>query len=136
MAVTVNSDHYRAMLNEFLFTKIEEEDIDNIWFQEDGATCNTAEATLDVLRPVFEDRIMNRRADDFTPLDYYLWCAVKDKYYATSQRQLTFKRTIFVKLLVKYCSTQSIMCLQISGKEFFSTENSFFDSLLFQTKTY
>ena len=36
-----------------LFTKIEEEDIGNIWFQQDGATCHTAEATLDVLRPVF-----------------------------------------------------------------------------------
>ena len=31
--VTVNGDRYRAMLNEFLFTKIEEEDIGNIWFQ-------------------------------------------------------------------------------------------------------
>ena len=29
-AVTVNGDCYRAMLNEFLFTKIEEEDIGNI----------------------------------------------------------------------------------------------------------
>ena len=29
-AVTVNDDRYRAMLNEFLFTKIEEEDIDSI----------------------------------------------------------------------------------------------------------
>ena len=32
----------RAMLNEFLFTKIEEEDIGNIWLQQDGATCHTA----------------------------------------------------------------------------------------------
>ena len=32
-AVTVNADRHRAMLNEFLFTKIEEEDIGNIWFQ-------------------------------------------------------------------------------------------------------
>ena len=32
-AVTVNGDRYRAMLNVFLFTKIEEEDIGNIWFQ-------------------------------------------------------------------------------------------------------
>ena len=32
-AVTVNGDRYRAMLNKFLFTKIEEEDIGNIWFQ-------------------------------------------------------------------------------------------------------
>ena len=69
---------------------IKKENIGNIWFQEDDATCHTAEATLDVLRPVFEDRIISRRADvvwaprsyDLTPLDYYLWGAVKDKCYA------------------------------------------------------
>ena len=49
-----------AMLNEFLSTKIEEEDIGNIWFQQDGAKYHTAEATLDVLRPVFEDHIISR----------------------------------------------------------------------------
>ena len=78
------------MLNEFLFTKIEGKDIGNIWFQQDGAICHTAEATLDVLRPVFEDRIISRRAEifqpprslDLTPLDYYLWGAVKDNCYA------------------------------------------------------
>ena len=32
-AVIVNGNRYRAMLNEFFFTKIEEEDIGNIWFQ-------------------------------------------------------------------------------------------------------
>ena len=32
-----------VMLNEFLFTKIEEQDIGNIWFQEDGAACHTAQ---------------------------------------------------------------------------------------------
>ena len=57
-AVTVNGNRYRAMLNEFLFTKIEDEDIGLIWFQQEGATCHTAEATLDVLRLVFEDRII------------------------------------------------------------------------------
>ena len=50
------------MLNEFLFTKIEEEDIGNIWFQQDGATCHTAEGTLDVLRPGFEHRIISHSA--------------------------------------------------------------------------
>ena len=47
-------------------------------------------ATPDVLRPVFEDRIINGRADvvwsprssDFTPLDYNLFGAGKDKCYA------------------------------------------------------
>ena len=78
------------MLNKFLFTKLKEEDISNIWFQQDSATCHTVKATLDVLRPVFENRIISRRADvvwsprscDLIPLDYYLWDAVKDKYYA------------------------------------------------------
>ena len=78
------------MLNEFLFTKIEEEDIGNIWFQQDGITCHTAEATLDVLCSGFEDRIISRRADvvwpprscDLRLLDYYLWGAIKDKCYA------------------------------------------------------
>ena len=70
-----------------MFTKIEEEDIGNIWFQQDGATCHTAEATRDVLRSVFEDHIISRRSDvvwpprscDVIPLDYYLLDAVKDK---------------------------------------------------------
>ena len=67
-----------------------QEDIGNIWFQQDGATCQIAEATLDVLRPVFEDRFISCRADairptrlcDLTPLDYYLRDAYKDKYFA------------------------------------------------------
>ena len=87
--VTVNGDCYRTM-NNFLFTKNEEEDIGNIWLQQDGNMCHTAEATLDVLRRVFQDRIISRRADvvwpsgscDLTPLDYYLWSAVKNKCYA------------------------------------------------------
>ena len=55
-----------------------------------GATCHTAEATLNVLLPFFVDRIISHRADvvlpsrscDLTRLDYYLWGAVKDKCYA------------------------------------------------------
>ena len=86
----INGDRYRAMLNEFLFTRIEEEDIGNIWFQQKFATYHTAEATLNILLPVFEDRIISRRVDvvwptrscDLTPLDYYLWGAVKDKCYS------------------------------------------------------
>ena len=47
-AVIVNGDRYWAILNEFLFTKIEEENIGKIWFQQDGTMCHTAEVTLDV----------------------------------------------------------------------------------------
>ena len=57
--VTVNGDRYRAMLDEFLFPKIEEDDMDEIWFQQDGATCHTANIIIDLLRTVFENRIIN-----------------------------------------------------------------------------
>ena len=84
------------MLKEFVFTKIEEEHIGNIWLQQDGATCHTAEATLDVLRPVVEDCIISRRADSawpprsccLTPLDYYLRGIVKDKCYADEPKTI------------------------------------------------
>ena len=33
-AVTVNGELYHAMLNEFLFPKIEEDDMDDIWFDQ------------------------------------------------------------------------------------------------------
>ena len=71
-------------MNEFLFPQNEEEDIGNIWFQQDSATCHTAEATLNVLHRVFEDRIISRRADVVWPPRNcdYLWGAVKDKCYA------------------------------------------------------
>ena len=116
-AVTANGDRYRVMLNEFLFTKIEEDDIGNIWFQKDGAKCHTAEATFDVLRPIFEERIISRRGDvvwprrscDLTPLDYYLWGAFIDKCYADQPETIDVKRTIFLKPLVKHNCTQSIM---------------------------
>ena len=79
-AVTVNGERYRAMLKEILFPKIEEDDMDDICFQQDGATCHTANVTIDLLRTVFENRIISRncnvnwptRSCDLTQLDYFL----------------------------------------------------------------
>ena len=85
----VSGNRYRAILNEFLFTKIEEQDNGNIWFQQDGTTCHIAEAILDVLRPIFEDFNINRRADvvlpprscNLTPLDCWLYFQIKKEIW-------------------------------------------------------
>ena len=106
------------MLNEVLFTKIEEEDIGNIWFQQDDALCLTAEATLDALRPVFEDLIISRRADvvrpprtyDLTPQDSYLWGAVKDKCYADKLETIDALKD---NIREDFDEIQWIMCLKI-----------------------
>ena len=53
----------------------------NIWFQQIAPRA-TRLKLHSVLRPVFENRIISRRADVvWPPLDYYLWGAVKDKCY-------------------------------------------------------
>ena len=109
------------MLTQFLFTKIEEDDIGKIWFQQDGATCHIAETTLDVLRPPFEDRIISRRAGvvwppqscDFTPLDYYLWSAVKGKCYADRPDTIDALKDNIREAIGEYSCIQSIMCLKI-----------------------
>ena len=85
------------MLNKFLFTKIEEEDIDKIWFQQDSATCHTFEL-YSMFFALLEERIISRRADvvepsrswDLTQLNCYLWGASKISVTPTSLRQLTF----------------------------------------------
>lgn len=91
-AVTVNGERYRAMINDYLFPALAQENLDNIWFQQDGAPCHTAHSTIDLLATVFGNRIISRnspiewppRSCDLTPLDYYLWGAVKDKCYANA----------------------------------------------------
>ncbi|GFW73952.1 transposable element Tc3 transposase [Trichonephila clavipes] len=65
-------------------------DVQELWFQQDGATCHTARATIDLLKDTFGDRLISRfgpvnwppRSCDLTPLDYFLWGYVKSLVYA------------------------------------------------------
>jgi len=64
-------------------------DLDDMWFQQDGATCHTAHATIDLLKSKFGERVISRngpvewppRSCDLTPLDYFLWGSVKSLVY-------------------------------------------------------
>ncbi|GFU88303.1 putative transposable element [Trichonephila clavipes] len=67
-----------------------------LWFQQDGGTCHTARATIDLLKDTFGDRLISRfgpvnwppRSCDLTPLDYFLWGYVKSLVYADKPRTL------------------------------------------------
>ncbi|GFU80284.1 uncharacterized protein TNCV_3520611 [Trichonephila clavipes] len=81
-----------------------------LWFQQDGATCHTARATIDLLKDTFGDRLISRfgpvnwppRSCDLTPLDYFLWGYVKSLIYAVSHKRLTIWKTTFALLLPIY----------------------------------
>ena len=61
-------------------------------FNRMGPTCHTAYLTIDLLRTVFEHRIIRRNTDvnwpprscDLTRLDCFLWGAVKDKCFIST----------------------------------------------------
>ncbi|GFV06784.1 DUF4817 domain-containing protein [Trichonephila clavipes] len=67
-----------------------------LWFQQDGATCHTARATIDLLKDTFGGRLISRfgpvnwppRSCYLTPLDYFLWSYVKSLVYADKSQTL------------------------------------------------
>ncbi|GFX39055.1 transposable element Tc3 transposase [Trichonephila clavipes] len=94
--VTVNGDRYRAMITNFFILELNNHDVQELWFQQDGATCHTARATIDLLKDTFGDRLISRfgpvnwppRSCDLTPLDYFLWGYVKSLVYADKPQTL------------------------------------------------
>ncbi|GFV36958.1 transposable element Tc3 transposase [Trichonephila clavipes] len=58
--VTVNGDRYRAMITNFFIPQLNNHDVQELWFQQDGATCYTARATIDLLKDTFGDRLISR----------------------------------------------------------------------------
>ncbi|GFT12637.1 transposable element Tc3 transposase [Trichonephila clavipes] len=94
--VTVNGDRYRAMITNFFIPELNNHDVQELWFQQDGATCHTARATIDLLKDTFGDRLISRfgpvnwppRSCDLTSLDYFLWGYVKSLVYADKPQTL------------------------------------------------
>ncbi|GFW70315.1 putative DD41D transposase [Trichonephila clavipes] len=92
----VNGDRCRAMITNFFISELNNHDVQELWFQQDGATCHTARATIDLLKDTFGDRLISRfgpvnwppRSCDLTPLDYFLWDYVKSLVYADKPQTL------------------------------------------------
>ncbi|GFW61473.1 putative LOC100569746 [Trichonephila clavipes] len=74
-----------TMVTNFFIPELNNHDVQELWFQQDGATCHTARATIELLKDTFGDRLISHfgpvnwppRSCDLTPLDYFLWGYVK-----------------------------------------------------------
>ncbi|KAG5323085.1 TC3A transposase, partial [Pseudoatta argentina] len=101
VAVTVNSDRYLNMLQEFFFPRLNELDLGDIWFQQDGATAHTSRASMAVLREHFPERLISIRGDlewqarspDLTPCDFFLWGFLKSRVYVNRPSTLQDLKT-------------------------------------------
>ncbi|GFV50437.1 uncharacterized protein TNCV_626801 [Trichonephila clavipes] len=84
------------MITNFFTPELNNHDVQELWFQQDGATCHTARATIDLLKDTLDDRLISRfgpvnwppRSCDLTPLDYFLWGYVKSLVYADKPQTL------------------------------------------------
>ena len=69
----MTATRYREMLSSFLFPKLDEITLGDVWFQQDGATAHTARDTMQLLREHFPERLISLRRDpDLTPCDFFL----------------------------------------------------------------
>ncbi|GFY01794.1 uncharacterized protein TNCV_1467861 [Trichonephila clavipes] len=84
------------MITNFFIPELNNHDVQELWFQQDGATCHTARATIDLLKDTFGDCLISRfgpvnwppRSCDLTPLDYFLSGYVKSLVYADKPQTL------------------------------------------------
>ncbi|GFW15733.1 putative DD41D transposase [Trichonephila clavipes] len=85
-----------ALITTFFIPELNNHDVQELWFQQDGAKCHTARATINLLKDTFGDRLISRfgpvnwppRSCDLTPLDYFLWGYVKSLVYADNSQTL------------------------------------------------
>ncbi|GFV02477.1 putative DD41D transposase [Trichonephila clavipes] len=84
------------MITNFFIPELNNHHVQELWFQQDGATCHTARVTIDLLKDTFGDRLISRfgpvnwpsSSCDLTPLDYFLGGYVKSLVYADNPQTL------------------------------------------------
>ena len=69
ITTNVNSARYIDKMNNFLEPELRSRGINNqnVWFQQDGTTAQTARATMTVVRAMFPDRLISRCGDVLWP---------------------------------------------------------------------
>jgi hypothetical protein len=88
------------MLDNFLRPKIdeygEEHNLEDFWFQQDGATAHTARRPWAILKEMFPGRVVSlneavpwpSRSLDLSPCDFFLWGYLKAEVFKHRSRSL------------------------------------------------
>ena len=95
-AVSVSGLRYRTVINEFFWTELGDMDVDNVYLQQDGATCHTSGETIGILRDKFLGRVISRnsnynwppRSCNLTSLDFFRGGYEEGKVYADAPQSI------------------------------------------------
>lgn len=88
--------HNSEMLTDFFWGELVDIDLEDVWFQQDAATCHTARETMQLLQTKFSGQVISRFGDhnwpprscDLTLLDFFLWGFLKSKVYANNPQTI------------------------------------------------
>jgi hypothetical protein len=84
------------MITNFLWPYLNGVDIEDLWFQQDGATCHTTHQTIALLHEKFPGQILSHNADrnwparscDLTPCNFFLWGYLKSQVYENNPQSI------------------------------------------------
>lgn len=89
----LNGQRYLSLLQNHIIPAIRnivpEDQLNNVWFQQDGCPAHNSRNVQEYLSEVFDERIISNngaipwpaRSPDLTPLDFYLWGYIKNEIY-------------------------------------------------------
>lgn len=131
---TINSQRYRDNILTPFTESLTLHEIQNCFFQQDGATAHTAKESLDFLRHWFDDRIISKnlwppRSPDLSPPDFYVWGAAKACVYKDSPETIeelqaairNFINSVNLPTLQKVFESKCRRvnkCLELQGQHF------------------
>ena len=84
---------YLQIFNEFV-NQLTDDELTTGYYQQDGATCHTSNASMRETGSFLKDRIISKkifwppRSPDLTPADFFLWSLLKGKVYKNTPRTI------------------------------------------------
>lgn len=114
---TVNGHNYLNMLRTQFFPLVQNHEND-IYFQQDGAPPHYAREVREWLDNTFDGRWLGRRgpveyparSPDLTPLDFFLWGAMKQLVYSENPRTVQDLRRVITE---KFAKIQPELCMKV-----------------------
>src|SRR3978361_153384 len=121
---TLNGNKYLSLLQENIVPAINELQLNNVWYQHDGAPAHYTRGVQNVLNATFPRRWIGRggyihwppRSPDLSPLDFSIWGLLKSKVYTP----VPLNNVEELKDRIRLCSGQiSAEALQNMTREFY-----------------
>ena len=98
------------MITDYFARTLHGTDVNDVWFQQDGAWAVwQPQTTIDLLCQTFDGQLIRRNGDnnwpakscDLTPLDYFLWSSVKEKCYANKPETIKYLKANICDVIAK-----------------------------------